>query len=150
MIYSILFVDSGGILVHSWERVELEKITDKKPFIASLIKALMDFGGEVIATPQRVDFGELAMTFFPLKTEKRDLYLWITAISDPDDPKTATKECVDEITAEIKDLLLAMAPSDGFVFESKELTDYANKKIDAVVKTYRKRLEEIRTSPIKS
>lgn len=148
MIYSILFIDGSGSLVHSWERREMEWIADKKPLVASLIKALMDFGGEVIATPQRVDFGNLAMTFFPLHVEDRNL--WIIALSDDDDPTIATKECVDEINSEIKDLLLAMAPTEGITFESNKLTEYTNKKIDKIVQNHRMALEGIRSDPYPS
>lgn len=148
MIYSILFIDVGGALVHSWERVEMETITDKNELIPSLIKALMDFGSEVIATPQRIDFGELAMTFFPLKSQEKDL--WIAAISDTKDPITATRICVNKITTEIEELLLAMNPSDGVVFENDRLTHFINEKIDVIVSQQRRRLETIRTKPFQS
>lgn len=88
MIYSILFLNPGGSLVHRWRYRERVVLEQEEALVASLIKALIDFGKEAIAAPQRVDFGDYAMSFFLMHTEKGDY--WFAALSDAKDPEKAT------------------------------------------------------------
>lgn len=124
------------------------KIFGTSELVASLIKALIDFGKEAIAAPQRVDFGEYAMSFFLMETEKGDY--WCAALSDEKDHEKATRETLKTLEKEIKRLIMAMSQETGVVFKSDELTTYIDEKIDAIIRKKRKPLETLRNDTTKS
>lgn len=148
MIHSILFMDPGGNLVYSWRSQKERIIKREENMVASLIKTLIDFGKETISAPQRIDFGEYAINFSLMETEKGDY--WIATLSDADDYPKATKKTLKEIINRVKQLIMAMSFKDGFTFKNEELFTYIDQEVSELIQNQRKALEPIRNDPLKS
>ena len=95
--------------------------------IGSLISALLSFGQETFAAPQRIDFNGYALTFFSGKIDNR-LY-WIAAVSDSLDHRRATIKMLKDLTISLQGILEDISIEEGIIFE----TDYSKNKLDQII-----------------
>ena len=139
-------IDSSGTLVYSWLHPKAPKDIIKKyepAMIAGFISAIIKFGHEIIAQPQRIDFGEIAMSFFSLKIEKR--VFWFTILSDIADPRPATMDFLKKFVDEAHELLLEISAVEGFSILSKDVEEKLNSIVEKILKKTTRTLPEIRS-----
>lgn len=151
IIWNILVIDSSGTLVYSWLHPQAPKEILKKyepTMIAGFISAIIKFGHEIIASPQRIDFGEIAMSFFPLKIQER--VFWFTILSDISDPRPATLNFLKKFVEEAEELLLEVSAVEGFSILSEDVEKNLNRIVKKILKKSTRFLPEIRSDDIKA
>ncbi len=111
--------------------------------IAGFISAIIKFGHEIIARPQRIDFGDIAMSFFPLKM--RDRIFWFTILSDALDPRQATINFLKNFVHEAEELLLEASAVEGFSILSEDIEKKLNGIVNKIIRKSTRILPEIRS-----
>ncbi len=111
--------------------------------IAGFISAIINFGHEIIAQPQRVDFGDIAMSFFSVKI--REKVFWFAILSDVSDPRYATINFLKKFVKEAEDLLLEISAVEGFTILSKDVEENLNGITEKIIKRSTRLLPEIRS-----
>ena len=146
IIWNLLVIDSAGTLVYSWLHPKAPKDILKKyepTMIAGFISAIIKFGHEVIAQPQRIDFGEIAMSFFSLKIADR--VFWFTILSDTSDPRRATISFLRKFVAEAKEFLLEISSIEGLAILTPDTEKELNKIAEKILHKTTRMLPEIRS-----
>jgi len=130
MIHAIFILDSSGTPIYVWKHKRAPPTLFKgkdEVLIGSLISALLSFGQETFAAPQRIDFNGYALTFFSGKIDNR-LY-WIAAVSDSLDHRRATIKMLKDLTISLQGILEDISIEEGIIFE----TDYSKNKLDQII-----------------
>ncbi len=144
-------MDSAGTLIYSWLHPKAPKDLLKKyepTMIAGFISAIIKFGYEIIAQPQRIDFGDIAMSFFSLKIADR--IFWFTILSDTSDPRRATIRFLQEFVQKARELLLEISAVEGFAILSQDTERTLNSIVEKILRKTTRILPEIRSDDKKA
>lgn len=151
LIHAIFILDSSGTPIYVWKHPEAPKTLFKgkdEILVGSLISALLSFGQETFAAPQRIDFNGFALTFFSGKYGENTF--WAVAVSDSLDHRRATTKMLKELVNELSSSLGNMAIEEGMIIE----TDLTSSEMDLIISTIIKRhlrfLPKWRSRPHKS
>ncbi len=151
MIHAVFILDASGVPILTWKSKKAPESLFKGKddiLIGSFITALLNFGQETFAAPQRIDFNGYALTFFSSKVNNR-LY-WIAAISDSKDHRKATINMLKDLSQRLAELLSEASPEEGVVFETSRIKRKSEMLIYNIIKKHLRFLPNIRSSPVKS
>ncbi len=151
LIHAIFILDSSGTPIYIWKHKNAPQTLFKgrdEALVGSLISALLNFGQETFAAPQRIDFNGYALTFFSGKFGEN--VFWAVAVSDSSDHRRATTRMLKDLVNALSALLETVAIEEGMVIE----TERSNIEMDTIIsRTIEKHLRSLpswRSNPIKS
>jgi len=151
MIYAIFILDASGTPIYIWKHEKAPSTLFKgrdEILVGNLISALLSFGQETFAAPQRIDFDGYALTFFSEKI--RDRPIWITAVSDSIDHRRATTRVLKSLAKSIRNVLEDISIEEGMVLETESTQQTLNTIIANNLKNHLRALPDIRSSSLKS
>ena len=151
MMQAIFIIDSSGVPIHTWKNRDAPKDLFKmkeESLISGFVSALINFGQETFAAPQRIDFNGYALTFYTVKY-KEGLY-WIAAISDSIDPRNATGITLKKLADELRPLISELLKDSGFVYDEKGFGKKINQKINEILKKQIRFLPNLRSKTLDS
>ena len=139
MIWNILIIDNSGTLLYSWIHKDAPQAILKKyepTLIAGFISAIIQFGHEVLVQPQRIDFGNIAMSFYSRKINNKTI--WFAVLSDSKDPRYATTKFLELFVNRSSDIIKELSDIEGIAITTESI----EKKLDSIVKDTIKKLLE--------
>lgn len=151
MIYAIFILDSSGMPVHTWKYHKAPKTLFKgkdETLVAGLISALLNFGQETFAAPQRIDFNEYALTFFTFKLG--DNSYWIIAVSDAVDSRYATMKFLEVLSIKTSQILEKASIEQGLFLDFEGIGERINETIEKTLKKFIRFAPMIRSRPLNS
>ena len=140
-------MDESGVPIYTYLR-EIKEIKEKE-LIAGFMTALLQFGEEVFARPQRIDLNGYAISFY--STSVRGKRLWIAVISDSIDNPNATARVIKKLMSTIsEEIAKAMGPSIGISIMTKELKETLDKKVEQIISRNLRLLASFRSGGVHS
>jgi len=151
MMHAIFILDSSGTPVYVWKHENAPTTIFRgkdEILVGSLISALLNFGQETFAAPQRIDFNGQALTFFSGKINDR-LY-WVVAVSDSFDHRRVTTRILKKLISGLASELSNISIEEGIVFETEKSKNAIANIIDNTVREHIRALPNIRSTPWRS
>ena len=144
-------MDSSGTPIYSWVHPRAPKVLLDRyepTLIAGFINAIIQFGHEVLAQPQRIDFGDIAMGFFSRKIG--DQVFWFAILSDIHDPRKATLTFLEKFVEKASEVLLSISVAEGFSVITKDIENKLNMIVTATIRKLTRFLPEFRSDDRKA
>jgi len=151
LIWSIIVMDSSGTPIYSWTHPRAPRFLSEKyepTLIAGFINAIIQFGHEVIAQPQRIDFGEVAMGFFSQKIGNK--VFWFAILSDTRDPRKATMSFLERFVEKASEVLLEISVVEGFTVTTENIEEKLNRIVISTIKKLTRALPDFRSNDKKA
>jgi len=151
LIHAIFILDSSGTPIYIWKhRNAPDKLFKGKDevLVGSLISALLNFGQETFAAPQRIDFNGYALTFFSGKFGNN--VFWTVAVSDSSDHRRATTRMLKDLVNALTASLEKVAIEEGMIIETEKSSNEMDAIISNTIKKHLRFLPKWRSNPIKS
>lgn len=151
LIHAIFILDSSGTPIYIWKHANAPERLFKgrdEVLVGSLISALLSFGQETFAAPQRIDFNGYALTFFSGKIGNN--VFWTIAVSDSSDHRRATTRMLQDLVNALSAPLEKMVIEEGMIIETEKSSSEMNSIILSIVKKHLRFFPEWRSNPVKS
>ncbi|MHA1609905.1 MAG: hypothetical protein ACTSUJ_07895 [Candidatus Njordarchaeales archaeon] len=147
MLHAVFLLDSSGTPIYVWKSEEIPSQIFKgkdENLVASFVSALLNFGQETFAAPQRIDFRNFALSFFTFKI--RDKVFWIAAVSDIEDHQRATNNVLRSLAEKLVNEIEEAQLEEGLIMVTDELKDRFEDVIEEILRKHTRILPNIRSS----
>ncbi len=151
LIHAIFILDSSGTPIYVWKHSQAPETLFRgkdEILVGSLISALLNFGQETFAAPQRIDFNGFALTFF--SGRYRDSVFWTVAVSDSLDHRRATTRMLRDLVESLSNVLEKVSLEEGIVIETESSSGEMNSIIRRTVQKHLRFLPKWRSTPLRS
>ena len=131
MIYAVYIISSSGETLYSYIVSEGKLRLKDEVLMGGFLTAMLQFGEEIFARPQRMDLDGYAISFF--NTKINGDIVWVAMITDSTDSFYATERAVREIVKSVRPELEKILEK-GLPLLTPEISEALDRKISRVCK----------------
>ncbi len=147
MLYRVLIIDSAGNLISSYRVGEIEVRFKDESLMSGFIAALLQFGEEIFARPQRIDLDGYALSFYKFSIDTK--YYYVVVLTDSTDNPNATKKLVLKLVQELETYIKEAATSDIFIVDER-IESEIRSRVEKIAREYLRFMASYRSGGIKS